>query len=83
MVAIKNSQTQFSKIKADIEYHVDQLKINDNEKKFTAIQYLLEYPSPSGFIAIMEYAVSIEDRKNRNRLICHLCENAESFDWYK
>ena len=80
---IIQEEARYIKIRKDIQSAIENLKlINDADKRFTSVQYLLEYPSPNGFIALMELAVSLNDHESRTKLICDMCQSSTEFKWY-
>lgn len=77
--------SQKQKILANICNQIANLNSPDPGKIQTSIQQLLEYPSPRGTIAIVQFALKLEKPSARAGLICELCNSLSTYqdDWYE
>ena len=58
------------------------MKLRDRRQAYVAIQYLLEYPSPKGYLALIAAVVREEKSDIRNKLLWLMHKRA-SICWYK
>ncbi|MFW6149468.1 MAG: hypothetical protein ACOC6D_06390 [Atribacterota bacterium] len=87
---LTDKKTKKEKIKIDIYKHIETLRLNnptvrlyDGDIFYTSLQYLLCYPSPDGFRAIMEIAFQADEKIMRDELICALCKSVKNnHNWY-
>jgi|WetSurMetagenome_2_1015567.scaffolds.fasta_scaffold265508_3 hypothetical protein len=79
---VKRVANEHDKVIQDIRINLNTLKTaKDDDIRYTAIIYLLTYPSVEGFVAIMEYAVKC-NQDVRSELICLMCDSSRTSKWY-
>jgi hypothetical protein len=76
---IKKNSEKTEQIRSAIVKHIKNLYII--QKQQTAVQQLLEYPTPKGYCELIKFVVKIENKEARDELLCLMYKNAKK-NWY-
>lgn len=74
-------ESELRRINQDINNWVLLLSNGSNNEKIMAIQYLLLYPSATGFVGLMKFAVKLNDHNSRVKIISALEQSIKLNTW--